>query len=76
MHATPDPACLAVTRDHPEGRLLQLYNVSEEPVRVPHWWLVNHGVDPWTCVEHLAGSAPRMDGENLVLAGYQSVWLT
>lgn len=73
---TPDNRIFGVIRDHPEGRLLQLYNVSEDVVHLPHWWLRTHGIDPWTSLDHLQGHGPDVLDDHVVVQPYQSLWLT
>ena len=70
-----DPGVLPVLRSHPEGELLELFNVTENWRPFPAHRLAERGLLPaW---DALTGTevAARPDG-NLWLAPYQALWLT
>jgi amylosucrase len=69
-----DPGVLAVLRSHPEGELLELFNVTE----VERTWPVErlHDLGIAGVVDRLAGRALDPGGGVLRLAPYQAMWLT
>jgi amylosucrase len=69
-----DPGVLAVARSHPEGELLELYNVSETWRPFPADRVAEQGLA--RCRDAITGEAvdPSPDG-NIWLAPYRAVWL-
>ena len=69
-----DPGVLAVWRDHPEGGLLELANVTETWRPFPWQRVVELGLADARDVLTGAAAGPGDDG-NLWLAPYGVVWL-
>ena len=69
-----DPGVLAVLRDHPVGRLLELFNVTEQWRPWPGARLAEHGM--LGALDVLSGEpAHAGDDGNLWLAPYRACWL-
>jgi amylosucrase len=70
-----DPGVLPVLRSHPEGELLELFNVTEHWRPFPAYRLAERGLAPaWDALTG-AQIAAQPDG-NVWLAPYQALWLT
>ncbi len=65
---------LAFVRRHALGPLLAVHNLTERTVRLDRGVLDHFGLGH--AVDRLAGGPPPVDGDALVLAPYQAVWLT
>lgn len=65
---------LALTRRHPAGGMVQLYNVSDRWQRVAASAVVNAGLpDPW---DRLSSFRPVIDGGYYAIPPYAAWWLT
>jgi len=74
---TSAPGVLGVTRRHPVGPLVGLYNMTEYERYVPGWWLREQGLDPYQVTDHLGGGSPVVtEHEDILLTAYQAAWLT
>jgi amylosucrase len=69
-----DRGVLAVLRSHPEGQLLELYNVTDSWRPFPASRVADHGLPLATDVLSGEAVAAAPDG-NLWLAPYRAVWL-
>jgi amylosucrase len=69
-----DPGVLAIARSHPEGELLELYNVTETWRPFPAHLVTERGLGP--CRDAVSGDDidASPDG-NIWLAPYRAVWL-
>ncbi|MFT3834668.1 MAG: amylosucrase [Micropruina sp.] len=71
---SPDSRVLLLTRDHPEGMLIEAYNFSEEVVELPTYVLRDRLGD--TAVEQISGYDYSLAPETLLIRPYQPLWLT
>lgn len=71
---SPDSRVLLLTRDHPEGMLIEVYNFSEDVVDLPTYLLRDRLGD--TAVEQIGGYDYSLDPETLRIRPYQPLWLT
>ena len=67
---SPNAHIFAFERQHPLGRLLCLFNFSEEPQTIPFWWL---GLTQAT--DLISGQKVYFQSGMLWLAAYQYLWL-
>lgn len=68
-----DPRLLVLVRKHPLSAMVQVYNFSEGPVMLPCEQLRPYLGDQ--AYEALAGYDYSLAPQNLILQGYQSLWL-
>ncbi len=71
---SPDSRVLLLTRDHPEGMLIEVYNFSEDAVELPTYLLRDRLGD--TAVERIGGYDYSLDPETIRIRPYQPLWLT
>ncbi len=72
VHVPGDPAIVLFVRRHAAGTLVQAYNVSERPARLPRWDLAQYGIhEPW---DHLAGARAVVEAEYVPLPPYAAAW--
>ncbi|MFT3860745.1 alpha-amylase family protein [Micropruina sp.] len=71
---SPDSRVLLLTRDHPEGLLVEAYNFSEDAVELPSYVLRSRLGD--TAVEQISGYDYSLLPETLLIRPYQPLWLT
>lgn len=71
---SPDSRVLVLTRDHPEGTLIEVYNFSEDLVELPAYVLRDRlGT---TAVEQISGFDYSLEPDTLRIRPYQPLWLT
>ncbi|NMD47679.1 MAG: alpha-amylase, partial [Propionibacterium sp.] len=70
----PDSRVLLLTRDHPEGMLIEVYNFSEDVVELPTYLLRDRLGD--IAVERIGGYDYSLDPETIRIRPYQPLWLT
>ena len=71
---SPDSRVLLLTRHHPEGMLIEVYNFSEDVVDLPTYLLRSRLGD--TAVEQIGGYDYSLDPETIRVRPYQPLWLT
>ena len=71
---SPDSRVLLLTREHPEGMLIEVYNFSEDVVDLPVYALRDRLGS--TAVEHISGYDYSLEPETLRVRPYQPLWLT
>ncbi|MEZ5089633.1 MAG: amylosucrase [Micropruina sp.] len=71
---SPDSRVLVLTRDHPEGVLVEIYNFSEDAVELPVYTLRSRLGE--TAVERISGYDYSLVPETLLVRPYQPLWLT
>lgn len=71
---SPDSRVLLLTRDHPEGMLIEVYNFSEDVVELPTYLLRDRLGD--IAVERIGGYDYSLDPETIRIRPYQPLWLT
>ncbi|HVK43371.1 MAG TPA: amylosucrase [Micropruina sp.] len=71
---SPDSRVLVLTRDHPAGTLIEVYNFSEDVVDLPAYVLRDRlGT---AAVEQISGYDYSLEPDTLRVRPYQSLWLT
>ena len=71
---SPDSRVLLLTRDHPEGMLIEAYNFSEDVVELPTYVLRSRLGD--STVEQISGYDYSLAPDTLRIRPYQPLWLT
>lgn len=71
---SPDSRVLLLTRNHPEGVLIEAYNFSEDAVELPTYVLRSRLGD--SAVEQISGYDYSLAPETLLIRPYQPLWLT
>ncbi|MCW3158671.1 amylosucrase [Micropruina sonneratiae] len=71
---SPDARVLVLTRDHPEGTLIEVYNFSEDAVELPSYVLHDRLGDVAT--EQISGYDYSLLPETVRIRPYQPLWLT
>ena len=71
---SPDPRVLLLTRDHPEGTLIEAYNFSEDLVDLP-LYAIRDRLGP-AAVEQISGYDYSLEPDTLRIRPYQPLWLT
>ena len=71
---SPDSRVLLLTRDHPEGMLIEAYNFSEDVVELPTYVLRDRLGD--IAIEQISGYDYSLAPATLRIRPYQPLWLT
>ena len=71
---SPDSRVLLLTRDHPEGMLIEAYNFSEDVVELPTYVLRDRLGD--SAIEQISGYGYSLAPETIRIRPYQPLWLT
>jgi amylosucrase len=71
-----DPGVLLVSRRHPLGPMLGVYNVTDSPANLPVSVLHELGLVPGDVVDRITGERPTWRGDSLDLPPYAALWLT
>ena len=74
VRVSPNERVLMLTREHPVGRLVQVYNFSEEPQELPASVFAPYG---WPVgVDRITGQRVPLAVDSVMLLPYARLWLT